>query len=87
MENGCDTPDFILAKYLLNALDNFNAAVIERERWYGRQTEFGAVLPESIFPDLNLEPSTTEPIINLDSTDKSPDMWNDSSAMNTFAND
>lgn len=36
-ENGSDTPDFILARYLTNALENFDAAVKERESWYGRQ--------------------------------------------------
>lgn len=37
-ENGSDTPDFILARYLENVLDNFDAAVKEREEWYGRAT-------------------------------------------------
>jgi len=37
-ENGSDTPDFILARYLENALNNFDAAVKEREEWYGRAT-------------------------------------------------
>jgi len=37
-ENGSDTPDFILARYLDNALNNFDAAVKEREEWYGRAT-------------------------------------------------
>jgi hypothetical protein len=35
-ENGSNTPDFILARYLLGCLDNFNAAVSSREAWYGR---------------------------------------------------
>lgn len=38
-ENGSDTPDFILAKYLRTCLDNFNIAVKEREKWYGREKE------------------------------------------------
>lgn len=37
MENGSDTPDFILARYLKNCIENFDAAVKEREEWYGRQ--------------------------------------------------
>lgn len=37
-ERASNTPDFILAKFLLNALDTFNIAVQERERWYGRKT-------------------------------------------------
>lgn len=36
-ERTSNTPDFILAKFLINALDTFNIAVQEREKWYGRQ--------------------------------------------------
>lgn len=36
MENGSDTPDFILADYLSNCLNNFDVIVSARERWYGR---------------------------------------------------
>jgi hypothetical protein len=35
-ENGCNTPDFILANYLINCLLAFDTAVNARERWYGR---------------------------------------------------
>ena len=35
-ENDSDTPDFILARYLNAVLDNFNAAVMDREQWYNR---------------------------------------------------
>ena len=35
-ENGSNTPDYILAQYLINCLDNFNKIVKEREMWYGR---------------------------------------------------
>ncbi len=34
MENGSDTPDFILAKYLKTCLDAFDAAVRRRTEWY-----------------------------------------------------
>ncbi len=37
-ENGSDTPDFILAKYLDSCLVAYETAVIEREKWW---TEFG----------------------------------------------
>ncbi len=40
-ENGSDTPDFILADYLGNCLDNFDAIVSARERWYGRGPKTG----------------------------------------------
>jgi hypothetical protein len=36
MENGSDTPDYILADYLMGCLDNFNLTVKSRETWYGR---------------------------------------------------
>lgn len=38
-ENESDTPDFILAKYLKVCLDNFNIAIKEREKWYGREKQ------------------------------------------------
>jgi len=38
-ENDSDTPDFILAKYLENCLNNFSEAVNAREKWYGRINE------------------------------------------------
>lgn len=39
MENGSDTPDFILAQYLNQCLINFNNIVTRREEWYGRNKE------------------------------------------------
>lgn len=35
-ETASNTPDFILAQYLLSCLAAFNAAVQQRETWYGR---------------------------------------------------
>ncbi len=37
-ENGSNTPDFILAAYLVSCLAAFDAAVVHRESWYGRAT-------------------------------------------------
>lgn len=34
-ENESNTPDFILAKYLIGCLMAFNAAMIDRDSWYG----------------------------------------------------
>jgi hypothetical protein len=42
-ENGSNTPDFILARYLDVCLQNFDLAVKERERWYGRHDKPGAL--------------------------------------------
>jgi hypothetical protein len=38
-ENGSDTPDFILAQYLVDCLRAFDGAVMARERWYGREKQ------------------------------------------------
>lgn len=35
-ENGSDTPDFLLAQFLLGCLDVWNSTVVAREEWYGR---------------------------------------------------
>ena len=36
IENGSNTPDFILAEYLRGCLENFDMCVRRREEWYGR---------------------------------------------------
>jgi len=36
MENGSDTPDFLLAEYLIGCLMVWNGSVKSREKWYGR---------------------------------------------------
>lgn len=41
MEQESNTPDFILAKYLLDCLRNWNRATTERDRWYGVQLRPG----------------------------------------------
>lgn len=35
-ENGSNTPDFLLAEYLIGCLLLWNAMVTKREEWYGR---------------------------------------------------
>lgn len=35
VEIGSNTPDFILAEYLLQSIDAFDKAVKAREQWYG----------------------------------------------------
>lgn len=39
-ENASNTPDFILAQYLLGCLAVWNETVNQRERWYGRNAGF-----------------------------------------------
>lgn len=34
MENGCDTPDFILARYMMRCLEAFNEATNARDGWF-----------------------------------------------------
>lgn len=36
-ENGSNTPDWILADYLLACLKAFDTAVVARDNWYGKQ--------------------------------------------------
>lgn len=33
----CDTPDFVLAEYLLVSLGSYHRAIERREEWYGRK--------------------------------------------------
>ena len=37
MENGSNTPDFILAEYLISCLQAFDFASRAREEWYGKE--------------------------------------------------
>ena len=37
-DNASNTPDFLLAEYMLNVLDAFTTLNNKRERWYGRRT-------------------------------------------------
>ncbi len=45
LENESDTPDFVLAKYLLNCLASYNAAVKSRDKYWGvkMSIEHGAI--------------------------------------------
>ena len=39
MENGSNTPDFVLAQFLTDCLTAFDKATQYREAWYGRESE------------------------------------------------
>lgn len=41
MENGSDTPDFLLADFLWNCLNIFDHTIRNREAWYGRDESSG----------------------------------------------
>jgi hypothetical protein len=45
-ENGSNTPDFILASYLVGCLKTWNEAVTVREKWYGRSTTSPATVAQ-----------------------------------------
>lgn len=38
LENASDTPDFLLADYLIECLRGLDTAIRAREKWYGRGT-------------------------------------------------
>lgn len=52
MENGSNTPDFMLADYLTACLVNFDRIVSAREKWYGRDKTGNLNMAE----ELNLGP-------------------------------
>ena len=39
MENGSDTPDFLLANYLIGCLQVWNTVVPQRDHWSGRSKD------------------------------------------------
>lgn len=53
IENGSDTPDFILAEFLNTCLEAFNRAVQAREQWYGRNDENDNKRLQRIADDMN----------------------------------
>lgn len=44
MENGSNTPDFLLAGYLQSCLDAFDHAVCERDKWYSVELSSGRTI-------------------------------------------
>jgi len=44
-ENDSDTPDFILAEFIMDALNSFNNAVNARTTWYDKAEEFKGITP------------------------------------------
>lgn len=45
MENSSDTPDFMLADYLINCLETFGEIVKRRDKWYDTGNESNANPP------------------------------------------
>lgn len=46
-ENASNTPDWILAQFLLSCLAAWNAGVQQRETWYGRDARPSMILSRS----------------------------------------
>lgn len=57
MENGSDTPDFLLARYINACLLNWNAIITAREEWHGRKT---APIPKEDWPITPISQSKEE---------------------------
>ena len=45
-ENGSDTPDYVLASFLIGCLKELNLAVNRREMFYGREPEMQGIKEE-----------------------------------------
>jgi hypothetical protein len=45
LECESDTPDFILAQYLIGCLETYNTTIQSREKWYGRTVMYKGTLP------------------------------------------
>ncbi len=45
IENGSNTPDFLLAEYLITCLAAFEATSIAREKWHGLHLRIGGNVP------------------------------------------
>ena len=73
MENGSNTPDFILAKYLQDCLTAFNTALQSRERWYGRGIENKEIVLGMPFDEDLYKKGTGHPPSNLLDTKRTGD--------------
>lgn len=49
-ENGSNTPDFILAEYLVDCLSVFDKAIKCRDKWYGFKSTLGLTNPTELPP-------------------------------------
>lgn len=43
LENGSNTPDFILADYLCACLEQFEDTMHKRNKWYGKEITIGGI--------------------------------------------
>ena len=52
IENGSDTPDWMLADYLMGCLEIYENTIKEREKWYGRPPKIYTDIPVPSHPVL-----------------------------------
>jgi hypothetical protein len=50
LENGSNTPDYILASYLRRCLYNYNTTVTERDKWHGMSDRCFVPTKEQVSP-------------------------------------
>ena len=70
-ENASNTPDFILAEYILMCLNAFNIATIERNAWYNIEYK-NKVLEKPLENDYNYiseQKKKNNPLENVKTTD------------------
>lgn len=61
LEQESDTPDFILAHFLLSCLQAWNTSTVQREVWYGRDRRPISMVPVTQPPCVSpLPPSPQE---------------------------
>lgn len=60
-ENASNTPDFVLAQFLMDALAAFDLAVNRREDWYHRPVPPGSLgqKPDPVSPNPNFQAGGT----------------------------
>ena len=66
-ENGSDTPDFVLSRFLVDCLHGLDTAVRRRERWYGRLSGDGLARTyvDELPPPGTPAPARPEPVAYL----------------------
>lgn len=57
LENDSNTPDWMLADYLIACLDAWNDTTAARERWHGREPK---IVPVSQWPKQSDKPETQD---------------------------
>lgn len=65
MENVSDTPDFILAEYLMGCLELFGSTVNKREKWWGRNDPWHTCLACPHKDKECSEPLSTDGVVEI----------------------